>query len=104
MVVFTKKEAMEPKRRVRNLPRNVSEIKAPAMDVMLEEPEYMLTTFTSSIPLKLYFVCKYIVKFATKLIDANFSNVSFPSPNVRQYIMQYKLYYILREENENMKG
>lgn len=74
----TRSKAIEPKRRVRNLPRYASETIAPAIDEMLEDPDQMVTILTRNMPPKLYFVRKYNVKLAIKLMDANFSNDSLP--------------------------
>lgn len=74
----TNSEQMVPMRRVRNLPRQTSEIMAPTIDERLELPDHIVTTLTRSMPFKLYFVRRYTVMFATRLIDANFSNDSFP--------------------------
>lgn len=75
----TIREQSEPKKRVRNLPKYASETKAPPKVEMLEVPFHIVTTLTKKTPSKLYFVRKYTVMFAIKLIDANFSNDSFAS-------------------------
>ena len=78
MIFLTRSELILPKRRVRNLPRYVSEIKAPTIEKMLEVPFQICTTFTTYTPLRLYFESRYTVKFDIKLMDANFSKDSFP--------------------------
>lgn len=51
-----------------------------------EEPDQILTTLTNSIPFILYLVRKYTVMLAIKLIDASFSNVSFPAQIIHNKI------------------
>jgi len=53
-------------------------MKAPTNDAMFEDPFQICTTLTTNIPLRLYFVRRYTVRFDIKLIDANFSNDSLP--------------------------
>lgn len=75
---FTRKDAVEPQIRVRNLPRYVSDKKAPSKGVTLVEPDQILNTLTNWIPSMLNLVCRYTVKLAIRPIEASFSNDSFP--------------------------
>lgn len=51
----------------------------PSIEDKLVEPDQMLTAFVKNTPDILHLVLRYTVMFAIKLIDATFSNDSFPS-------------------------
>ena len=45
----------------------------------MEEPFHIFTTFTINKPPRLYFVVRYTDMLAIKLMEASFSNNSFPN-------------------------
>lgn len=76
---YTRRDAMEPKHSILNRPRYALEMKAPAREAMLEEPDHIFTTLTSGAPPMLYLRRRHTVRLAIKLIEASFSNDSLPA-------------------------